>query len=386
MKPQEKAEDSFLGLYCHVPFCPHRCAYCAFYHEPPKREWIDRYLDGIQKEVASITVHSLPKTIFFGGGTPGILSTKDFQSLSSSILSLSDGHKSLGTNRPVEWTVEMAPSTVKEDKLLLMKELGITRISLGIQSFNPHTLNTLGRRHSAKQALLAYELIREFAFDVNIDLMFAIPSQTLESWSSDLQKAIEIQPDHISTYCFTHEENTPFDLKLSPDKSLSKEESDLLFYEKTWDYLPENGFIHYEISNFARPGKQCLHNLNTWDMGEWIGIGPAAASQYNQTRYNNPASIEKWYESLSHQTPFENITPLTPESLATDALMFGLRKIQGVNLDSLSSRYAIDLRKKYAPLLHSLSENKLLIQEGPHIRLSRPGLLLSDSIALDFLE
>jgi len=190
-------QKTTLGVYTHVPFCASTCDFCAFYQKQPNREEIKRYLQGIQTE-SDLFLKNIPvDTIFWGGGTPGLLMPKDLDALGQSIL------KNI-TNRPTEWTIEMAPSTVKPEKLKVLKDLGVTRISMGVQSFNAKTLEGLGRLHSPKQVYKAWDYIQEAGFqNTNLDLIFAIPGQSITEWLTDLNEAIRLSPAHISTYCLT---------------------------------------------------------------------------------------------------------------------------------------------------------------------------------------
>ncbi|MEC7287967.1 MAG: radical SAM family heme chaperone HemW, partial [Verrucomicrobiota bacterium] len=278
-----------IGLYCHVPFCASTCDFCAFYQEKPRRDDLDRYLSAMDLEFAQLPRNRVVDTVFWGGGTPGLLRAKDLGKLGRSLL------KNL-SKAPVEWTVEMAPSTVKSDKLEVLRELGVTRISMGVQSFDPNLLQSLGRLHSPRQVYTAWDRVKAAGFpQSNLDLMFALPGQSIKQWEADIREAVSLGPTHLSTYCLTFEEDTAIYVKLSEGKVSIDEEKELRFYERGWELLTELGYEQYEISNFAKPDAECRHNMNTWRMHEWIGCGPSAASQYNGERYQRPASLEEWY-------------------------------------------------------------------------------------------
>ena len=260
------------GIYVHVPFCAHACDFCAFYQIEPRRPDIDLYFDAIAREFALVAPGPGSATAFWGGGTPGLLSARDLERLGR----LQVDRFGVPTR---EWTVELAPGSVRPDKLRVLRDLGVTRVSLGIQSLNARLLDALGRRHSQSQIQKAWEAILAAGFpSKNLDLIFAIPGQSLEDWRSDLDAAVAMEPDHISTYCLTFEEDTALFVRLSAGKVSIDVERERAFYEAGWDQLEASGYLQYEISNFARPGHACLHNLNTWRMGEWWGFGFSAAS------------------------------------------------------------------------------------------------------------
>ncbi|MDG2166867.1 MAG: radical SAM family heme chaperone HemW, partial [Opitutales bacterium] len=321
------ALETGLGLYLHVPFCASTCDFCAFYQEKPHRKELDRYLDGIEKELQWIQMDRPVDTVFWGGGTPGLLPAGDLQRLGEAVLNAAG-------QRPIEWTVEMAPSTVKDDKLQVLKDLGVTRISMGVQSFDEKSLEGLGRLHRPKQIYQAYDRIRDAGFEnVNLDLMIALPGQGKIELEKDLKEACRLDPEHLSTYCLTFEEDTALWVKLSQGKIKQDLELDAEMYESTWDQLTSAGYNHYEISNFSKPGRECLHNINTWKMKEWIGVGPSAASQFQNIRYSNAADMDNWLEQVDSDVQSRcEVVKLSQEDLLEDAVMFGLRRGEGMSI------------------------------------------------------
>ncbi len=334
-------DNDTLGIYLHVPFCATTCDFCAFHQEAPSRPELDAYLRAMEAELCLTAPVGRVETVFFGGGTPGLLGVGDFEKIFAALQRHTDFH-------PVEVTVEFAPSTVKADKARALRELGVTRASLGVQSFDEKLLEALGRRQSARQARQAYDVLRAAGFEnINIDLMFAYPGQTAEAWTRDLDEAVALAPEHLSTYCLTFEEDTALWVKLT-EGGLRRDiaaEADL--YQLAWEHLPAAGYAQYEVSNFARPGFACVHNLNTWRMGRWRGVGPSAASQDAGWRFANPADTPKWREAvLAAEAPLASpppwavdCVPLSPDLLARDALAFGLRLNNGVSLDELRARW-----------------------------------------------
>jgi len=367
------------ALYLHVPFCASSCDFCSFYQEQPKRGEIDRYLAAIEREL-ELHPPGRIETAFWGGGTPGLLPAEDLRRL---------GHAmTLAAGQPSEWSVELAPSSVRADKLAALKEIGVTRVSMGVQSFDDLTLDALGRRHSPKQIMEAWELIEAAGFaSRNLDLIFAIPGQDEQRWHEDLRRAIELQPDHLSTYCLTFEEDTAMFVKLSQGKVKIDRELEARLYRQTWEQLEANGYAQYETSNFARPGHACRHNLITWEMGSWIGYGPSAASQWGQRRWTNPANLDQWIRGIEAGTPvLEQVKDLSAADLLCDALVFGLRLNAGVDPAALAARFATPLPARVSHLFEALVEEGLMEAAGSQVRLTGEGRMRADAVGVAIIE
>jgi oxygen-independent coproporphyrinogen-3 oxidase len=276
----------------------------------------------------------------------------------------------------------MAPASVTEARLAVLKEIGVTRISMGVQSFRPELLDALGRQHTREQVFRAYERVRAAGFaSVNLDLMFALPGQDEAAWLGDLAQAVELAPDHISTYCLTFEEDTKLWVKLSKGQVKLDPAHEARMYERTWDVLEEAGYAQYEVSNFARPGHVCNHNLNTWHMHEWVGIGPSAAGQHGGVRGGNPADLEKWGAQVGRgERMTEDRVELTPALLAEDAVVFGLRLNAGVDLAALRARFpGVEGWGELDAMLGRLADEGMLERAGETVRLTRKGRLLADA-------
>ncbi len=373
---QPKWWGETLGLYVHVPFCATACDFCAFYQVQSDRDGIRAYLDGIQAEAALLEgTGQKIDTCFWGGGTPGLLKASDLQILCETVARFS--------GPPVrEWTVEMAPSTVKPDKLKILKEHGVTRISMGVQSFDDGLLEKLGRQHSRKQILKAYDLIRAEGFEsVNLDLIFAIPGQDETRLKADVQQAAQLEPDHLSTYCLTFEEDTALFVQLSEGKVAIDVDLETRLYLTCWEKMASLGFEQYEVSNFARPGKQCVHNTNTWKMDQWIGLGPSAASQFRGQRYSNVPDLEHWLRGVDERKLNRvDQSRLTESLLLEDALIFGLRMNDGVDLNALRQRFDQDLTPVQSETIEKLEIEGKLLRDGNRIWLTDEGRLVVDSI------
>lgn len=370
-----------LGLYVHVPFCATTCDFCAFYQTSPTADGIARYLDGIEREMQLVRPDRDVSTVFWGGGTPGLLSPAALRRLGRAVRDYAGDEIS-------EWSVEMAPASVTAARLAALQEIGVTRISMGAQSFSPPLLDALGRQHTLEQIMRAYERVRAADFaSVNIDLMFALPGQTEAEWLTDIDQAVSLAPDHISTYCLTFEEDTKLWVKLSEGRVKLDPEHEAQLYERTWEHLNAAGYAQYEVANFAKPGHRCAHNLNTWHMHEWIGLGPSAASQYRRERAANAADLNRWLEELADgKRASVDSVPLTPNLLAQDALIFGLRLTHGVDLAELTDRFPSPHWERARAAIADLVAESLAEQEGSRVRLTTAGRLLADSVGEMVLE
>lgn len=373
---QAKAESRKpLGLYVHVPFCASTCDFCAFYQEQPTAVAVKGFLTDVGREAKLIRWDGPVETVFWGGGTPGLLAPADLARLGETVTAICGG--------PVrEWSVELAPASVTEARLSALRTAGVTRISLGVQSFRPELLDALGRQHTREQVFRAYERIRAADFaSVNLDLMFALPGQDEETWLEDLRQAIALQPDHLSTYCLTFEEDTKLWVKLSKDAVKLDLERERQLYERTWAFLGEAGFAQYEVSNFARPGQACQHNINTWRMHEWVGLGPSAASQHQGVRGTNIADLVTWSERVGRgERATEDRARLTPEWLAEDALIFGLRMNEGVDTAVWRARAPQAAWAAVDALLAQMEEEGLAVRAGARVRLTERGRLVADAV------
>ena len=370
-----------LGVYVHVPFCASTCDFCAFYQTAPTADGVDRFIRSIAVEAALIDWTRPVTTVFWGGGTPGLLAPNDIRRLGGIVCEQLGG-------TAVEWTVEMAPASVTEARLAALKEIGVTRISMGAQSFQPTLLEGLGRQHTREQIFRAYGRIRAAGFaSVNIDMMFALPGQDETAWLADLNEALALAPDHLSTYCLTFEEDTKLWVKLSKGQVKLDVEHEARLYETTWARLESAGYAQYEVSNFARPGHACLHNVNTWRMHEWIGLGPSAASQHEGWRGGNVADLNQWLEGVAQgRRMTEDRVELTPALLVEDALIFGVRMNEGVDLAALRVRFPLAPWHAVAGIVARLGEAELAFMDGDHLRLTPHGRLLADSVGTELMH
>jgi len=378
----DQASKRSLGLYCHVPFCPATCDFCAFYQVKPYRRDLLAFMEGIEKEM---TFHSQVRkvdTFYCGGGTPGLLSANDIGILGRTLLAPLEGPLD-------EWTVEMTPSTVNPEKTQALIDLGVNRISMGVQSFNEDLLAKMGRPHTVKLVFKAIDILHNAGFDnINLDIIIAVPGQTLKMLEADLNQAASLKPRHLSTYCLTYEKDTPLWRRLCKRGAPGDSDEEADYYLKAWEVLEAAGYRQYEISNFAQPGFECLHNLNTWKMHQWIGLGPSAASQYDGRRYSNAAGLEEWLSGLRQGVPIRcDERRLDVKLLVEDTIVFGLRMNQGFSPALLEEQFeGIDL-SNLDPLWNEMISADLLERKpGHHLALTKRGRLLADRIAVEVLS
>lgn len=361
-------------VYFHIPFCPKICPYCCFYVEEGGKNKNQAFLDALLLEVTEAMERTRirPKTIYFGGGTPTALRVEQLEYLLGGLKSLLD------MSALQEWTMEANPATVREDKAALLKQLGVTRISLGVQSWSDRCLKILGRTHSAEQAVATYEILRAQGFpSMNIDLMFSIPGQSLHEWESDLDTTIKLNPNHISAYCLTYEEDTDFFKKLTGGEFVQNEEHDAALFESTMDRLSLAGYQQYEISNHARAGAISSHNMAYWEGRDFLGFGPSAFSTIGEKRTQNVCDTAAY--SLRMQagvSPIHSEENLSADTRLGERIAFGLRMAAGLEADLLTP---------WAEETEHLIEIGLLEANDRRLRLTRRGRMLADLVASSFV-
>lgn len=368
------------GLYIHIPFCVRKCSYCAFY-SVVSNDWKQtaRFFQTLEKELNSLPDDFSPETIFIGGGTP---TAPNFQTLEKFF----SNFPMFGKTVVQEFSVEANPGTVDEAKLDLLKRHGVNRLSIGVQSFDFQCLETLGRIHTAEQAEAAFRLARAAGFEnISLDLMFGAPGQTMEMLDADLERALALGPEHIAIYNLMYEEGTPLTERNPPrlDEGLERE-----MYDRIRARLKEAGFVHYEISNFARPGFECRHNLLYWTGGEYIGCGPAAHSHRQGVRWANVADLEN-YCANGPRREFEE--RLDPEAKERETLVMGLRLLAGVEIPERiwagATRSAVMqrscfqwLEKEGLLVIEPPSPKATACRSGQRVRLSEEALFVSDAV------
>lgn len=375
---QAKALVENVGVYVHVPFCATACDFCAFYQEVPDPAKLDAYVSGLELELSAAQWDGRVDTCFIGGGTPGVLAARRLERVLGLL-------SSRFAQPPTEWTVELDPTTVTREKLEIMRDHGVNRLSIGAQSFASAQLARFGRKHKPEAVYRAVEMARALGWrNINIDLMFAYPGQTVDEWLEDIAAAVALEPTHISTYCLTLEEDTALYVRLLRQGCRQDADAEHALYTAGWDELERCGYVQYEVSNFSRPGFACLHNLHTWRMGQWLGFGPSAASQWQGRRRTNIDSIEQWYEGLLKGRPvYREDAALTSDQLLIDQVIFGLRMKDGINWAQLRTCLPPPQAQRLEAEIDDLVTEHLA-QRGPdgNVRLTRDGLLLADAVAV----
>lgn len=372
-----------LGLYVHIPFCRHKCDYCDFNSGPFNRTARQTYLRSLQQEILSSPWrHSMVKTVYFGGGTPSELSPDELGAL---VLALK---QSFLLGWPDERTIECNPSSVTPAYWRSLRAMGFNRISLGVQSFRDDHLQKLGRLHSATDAREAFRWAREAGFNnINVDLLFALPGQTLPQWESDLREAIGLSPEHLSLYNLTVEPGTRFAHRLVSGQ-LREIDEDLsaAMYERAMDLTAEAGYLQYEISNYAKPGRQSAHNLIYWRNEPYLGFGLSAASFIGGARWTNSEGFADYWRRADMGRPARrNEERLEGPAALGEEIMLRLHTEEGFSASELSLRYSCDVSVYFGEALQFLSRQGLLEQDQDWIRLTRRGKLLANEVCLKFL-
>lgn len=363
-----------LGIYVHIPFCAGKCFYCDFVSFAGKEKLILEYVKAVQKEIIKESKeHTSSKvtTIYIGGGTPSFIDSKYIVEIVSKI---KDNYK---VDPNAEITIEINPGTVSKEKLEDYIKCGINRVSIGLQSTDNKLLKQIGRIHTYEQFLVTYELARNVGFkNVNIDLMLALPNQTIEILEDSLNKVIGLEPEHISVYSLILEEGTKlYDLVESGETKLVDEDVERKMYWQVKNILEKNRYSHYEISNFAKMGYESKHNLNCWEQKEYLGIGAAAHSYYNKKRYSNTDNIEEYIKNINEGKSIKTIHEVqTVEDEQKEYMLLGLRKIEGVSISKFKEKFIQNPIYIFRKELNKLVEEELIEVDIDSIKLTNKGL------------
>lgn len=368
------------GLYIHIPFCLGKCGYCSFY-SIKSVNLIPEYIAALKKEIKYYrNGFSSFDTIYIGGGTPSLLTPKQFIEIFTSI----NKYFNIDTNSEI--TLETNPGDISFNYLNKMKNLGINRLNIGVQSFDDKVLSFLGRRHSSKEAIASIEAARTAGFDnLGIDLIYGVHGVSIKSWKNTLQKAVSFSPEHISCYQLSLSENTPLYKKYSSEGwHLPDEKTELKLFLTTAEELENAGYIHYEVSNFARKDKfKSRHNQKYWQHTPYLGLGPAANSFLDNKRWWNKASVKTYINEIaSGKMPFQDSEILSTEQLQLEALFLGLRTKAGIDLKRYKTRYGADLIAGKKAIIDALIKNKLVELKNGFLHPTRAGMAVADSLAL----
>ncbi|UUO06656.1 radical SAM family heme chaperone HemW [Blastopirellula sp. J2-11] len=369
------------SVYVHVPFCLRRCGYCNFTLVAGRDDLIDGYLQAIEREMRTLDQPHEVDTIFYGGGTPTHLPTPQLEKL----LQLTT--ERFPTAADYEWSVEANPADLSEEKLDLLAAAGVNRISLGVQSFRDAKLQLLERDHRGADALNAAQRVRPKFAQLAIDLIFAAPGESVAQWRDDVRQAIELGADHVSTYGLTFEKGTTFwNRLLHDDLQEVDEETQRDQYLSGIEMLTAAGLQHYEVSNFARPNRRCAHNENYWLGGGYFAFGPGAARYVAQRRETNHRSTTRYIQRmLAGESPVAEWEELTPEETARERLIFGLRRLEGIDPADFAAATGFTIDQLASETLERLQHNGAIERTEDRLRLTSAGLLVSDSIWPDLL-
>lgn len=369
------------AAYVHVPFCAHRCGYCDFTLVARRDDLIEDYLRAIERELSGLEVPRPVETLFFGGGTPTHLDPSQLHRL----------FRTVGAWLPVEQggevSVEANPAGLTDEKIDVLAAAGVNRVSLGVQSFSPPLLAVLERDHREPDIVSAVERLERRITNVGLDLIFAVPGQSITDWADTLDRAAGLRPAHISTYGLTWERGTAYwSRRAKGELAPATEELERAMYELAMDRLPQLGWRQYELSNFARPGRECRHNEVYWQGLPYYGFGPGAASYITGTRRTNHRSVTTWLQRvLAGESGVGESETLSREERAREAIMLGLRRTAGIERRVFRERFEVDLDELEGGTIAQFAAGGLLQDDGVSIRLTREGRCVADTVMAEFL-
>jgi oxygen-independent coproporphyrinogen-3 oxidase len=396
------------SLYVHVPFCARKCEYCAFYSEASHGDTVNRYVSALARELELVAQDLKPRTVFFGGGTPSLLNRQQWQAIFRAM-------DRLGLLGADEWTIECNPATVSLDKARLWREHGVNRVSMGVQSLDEALLDRLGRVHSRQMVFQSFDILRRAGFDnLNVDLMFAIPGQTMEVWRETLDEALRLGSEHLSSYEVIYEEDTPLFERLKAGQFSVDEDLACAMYAELVERAAGRGFTQYEIANFARgagvvecwsdgdmgaphsntptlhysiPSRACRHNVNYWRGGSYYGLGPSAAGYVRGARTKNWSNTALYCEQLEQgRRAIEWQEELPPLKRAGETAAFGLRMNAGWAFDPFEQTTGFDLRLEWKTEMDQLISRGWGQTDNSGFRLTPQGLRFADAAAELFLR
>ena len=377
---KNRKENSPMEIYIHIPFCIRKCDYCDFLSGPSGPEEQADYVQALLREIQAVEEGEgrSVSSIFIGGGTPSVL---DERLLGDILREIRNRFK---MEEDAEITIEVNPGTANIGKLQAYREMGINRLSIGLQSPQDRELKILGRIHNYEQFLETYQEARAVGFDnINIDLMSAIPDQTYEGWVKNLRTVAELEPEHISAYSLIVEEGTPFAAR---KLNLPDEDTEYNMYEATAQILKEYGFEQYEISNYARKGRECRHNVGYWTRQDYLGFGLGASSLYGKERFANTADMKKYLENSKNQEKIREKEPsLTREDEMAEFMFLGLRMTKGISKADFQRCFGCTIESVYGDVLEKYESMEMLLEKDGKIFLSREGIHVSNSIMAEFL-
>jgi len=369
------SERPLNSIYIHIPFCKNKCYYCNFVSYTNKQHLIQDYFRALEQEI-SISQRDLTdkifSTVYIGGGTPSLIDGFFYEKILS-LLNIKDS---------AETTIEVNPGTVSREYLNTLKSIGFNRLSIGVQCFDNEILKVLNRPHTAGDAIKTVQDAKNAGFDnISVDLIYGLPGQTLHGWKDTLYQAINLDIKHISAYGLKIEEDTEFFRNLP--KNLPDDELAAEMYLNSIEILKINGFEHYEISNFARPGFESRHNLAYWKNKEYFGFGVAAHGYVNRVRYENSIDLQSY---INNPIEKESKKELNPREIIEEAIFMGLRLRKGIEFSEFEKNYSVNLREKYREVIEKHVNRGLVNFDDRQLRLTEKGILLSNDVFADFLD
>lgn len=377
-------ENKEIGIYVHIPFCKRKCEYCDFISYSDKNSKIEEYIEAVKKEIELQKVKSEITTIYIGGGTPSYIDSKYIKEIMTEI-------QKKNVSKNAEITIEVNPGTVTLEKLKDYKEARINRLSIGLQSAQDELLKQIGRIHNFEQFLETYKMARKVGFkNINVDLMLGLPNQRIKDLKESLEKIIELQPEHISVYSLIVEDGTPIANKLeSGELKLPDEDLERNMYWYVKNTLELNGYKHYEISNFAKQGYESKHNMNCWNQKEYIGIGIAAHSYRDITRYSNTENLGEYIRNVKNEKLERNriIHEIQKEDdTKKEYMLLGLRQIDGIKVSKFKVKFGDNPIYLFRNELKKLTDENLIIVDEDNIKLTNKGIDLANLVWEEFVN
>lgn len=380
-KNYEQYDDNeAIALYIHVPFCKQKCFYCDFPSYAGMEKYMDEYVNSLSEEIRRLDKVNI-YSIFVGGGTPTYLSLRHWEKIA-------DALEYIHVPKQIEFTVEGNPGTFNMEVLKLLKFIGVNRLSIGLQAWQKTLLKKLGRIHNVEQFISAYDMARSVGFDnINVDIMFGIPDQTMTDWKETLKNLVNVQPEHISCYSLIVEEGTPFFRWYEKDAlKLPDEEVERNMYTYARNYLNSHDYSQYEISNYGKNGKYCKHNLVYWNMKPYIGCGASAHSFINGKRMSNTSNIKEYISKIkNNEEPYSEIHINTWKDNVEEFMFLGLRKIKGISTEEFNIRFGENINNVFGSTLKKYMDKGLILIDNDRIYLSPHGIEISNSILCEFI-
>lgn len=368
------------SAYVHIPFCTQICYYCDFSKVFIKNQPVDAYLQALIREFESYDIEQL-RTLYIGGGTPTAITAQQLDYLLTHLT------RRLDLSALEEFTIEANPGDLTEDKIAVLKKSAVNRVSLGVQTFNDKQLKRIGRSHNEAQIYSTIDHLKAAGFDnISIDLIYALPGQTMEDVKENVAKAIALDIPHLSLYSLILEHHTVFMNKMRRGKlHLPQEDLEAEMFEYIIAELEANGFEHYEISNFTKPGFESRHNLMYWDNAEYYGVGAGASGYLNGVRYRNRGPIQHYLKAVSEGNARLSEEVLTKDEMMEEELFLGLRKKSGVSIAKFEEKFGLSFEKRYGQIVTDLCQRGLLVADDKVVRMTKKGLFLGDTVAETFI-